>query len=84
MRMQQLTVQGVEWKRRWTLKDEWVGGAPRGCREEVVGIFGGGELGWFFFASCFAISLFSCLLGLISCFVTLFTQKWILASHNEI
>lgn len=46
VRLQELTVGGVEWKRRWTLKGAFFQGeAPRTCREEVVGILGGGELG---------------------------------------
>jgi glycerate dehydrogenase len=42
--MHQLTVETDEWVKKWSLKDEF-GAFPGTCREEVVGILGGGELG---------------------------------------
>jgi lactate dehydrogenase-like 2-hydroxyacid dehydrogenase len=44
--MHQLTVGTDEWVKKWSLKNEF-GGCPGTCREEVVGILGGGELGEF-------------------------------------
>ncbi|CZR64338.1 related to D-lactate dehydrogenase [Phialocephala subalpina] len=44
VRMHGLTVTGAIWPERMSLKDEW-GELPGTCREEVVGVFGGGELG---------------------------------------
>jgi lactate dehydrogenase-like 2-hydroxyacid dehydrogenase len=46
VRMHELTVETDEWVQKWSLKDEF-GGCPGTCREEVVGILGGGELGSF-------------------------------------
>jgi lactate dehydrogenase-like 2-hydroxyacid dehydrogenase len=48
VKMHGLVVGGVEWVKRWSLKDEFPFGAPRTAKEEVVGIIGGGELGMFF------------------------------------
>lgn len=42
--MHEMTAQGEEWPKQGTLKSYW-GGVPRTCREEVMGILGGGELG---------------------------------------
>jgi lactate dehydrogenase-like 2-hydroxyacid dehydrogenase len=47
VRMHELTVGTDEWVKKWSLKNEF-GGCPGTCREEVVGILGGGELGTFF------------------------------------
>lgn len=47
VKMHGLMVGGEEWVKRWSLKDEFPFGAPRTARQEVVGIFGGGELGKF-------------------------------------
>lgn len=44
VRMHGLTVQGSKWGVQGTLKAEF-GDCPRTCREEIVGIIGGGELG---------------------------------------
>lgn len=52
--MHELTVAGERWGKQVTLKGEF-GDCPRTCRQEVVGILGGGELGM----SClFYLSLF--------------------------
>lgn len=42
--MHELTVAGERWGKQVTLKGEF-GDCPRTCRQEVVGILGGGELG---------------------------------------
>jgi lactate dehydrogenase-like 2-hydroxyacid dehydrogenase len=42
--MHDITRGGEEWVKRYSLKDEF-GACPGTCREEVVGILGGGELG---------------------------------------
>ena len=42
--MHGLTVSGGEWGKTGSLKNEF-GECPGTCREEVVGIIGGGELG---------------------------------------
>lgn len=46
--MHDLTIGGEEYVKKYSLKDEF-GGCPGTCREEVVGIFGGGPLGGFVF-----------------------------------
>jgi glycerate dehydrogenase len=50
--MHDITRGGEEWVKKYSLKDEF-GPCPGTCREEVVGILGGGELGicFFFFFS---------------------------------
>lgn len=61
VRMHELTVPGVEWPKKISLKDEW-GECPGTCREEVATIFGGGELGeWSFNAllDVFSVPLLS-------------------------
>jgi lactate dehydrogenase-like 2-hydroxyacid dehydrogenase len=47
--LHELTVGTDEWVKKLSLKGEF-GGCPGTCREEVVGIFGGGELGAFYFS----------------------------------
>ena len=47
--MHELTVGTDEWVQKWSLKNEF-GGCPGNCREEVVGILGGGELGSLLFS----------------------------------
>jgi len=42
--MHELTVGTDEWVQKYSLKGEF-GGCPGSCREEFVGILGGGELG---------------------------------------
>ncbi|KUJ10741.1 2-hydroxyacid dehydrogenase-like protein [Mollisia scopiformis] len=44
VRMHELTFPGVDWPLRMSLKDEF-GECPGTCREEIVTILGGGELG---------------------------------------
>jgi lactate dehydrogenase-like 2-hydroxyacid dehydrogenase len=44
VRMHELTVGTDEWVKKWSLKDDF-GPCPGTCREEVVGVLGGGELG---------------------------------------
>jgi lactate dehydrogenase-like 2-hydroxyacid dehydrogenase len=44
--MHELTVGTDDWVTKWSLKGDF-GGCPGTCREEVVGILGGGELGAF-------------------------------------
>jgi hypothetical protein len=44
--MHELTAMGSLWGEKMTLKGEF-GACPRTCRQEVVGILGGGELGMF-------------------------------------
>lgn len=58
--MHELTVGTDEWVKKWSLKGEF-GGCPGTCREEVVGILGGGELGAFYalFSSRFCFHLLS-------------------------
>ena len=60
--MHDITRGGVEWVKRYSVKDDF-GWCPGTCREEVVGILGVGELGIrfllvFFFSFFFLI--FSC------------------------
>jgi len=45
--LHELTVGTDEWVKKLSLKGEF-GGCPGTCREEVVGILGGGELGTFY------------------------------------
>lgn len=42
--MHEMTAQGEEWPKKGSLTSYW-GGIPHTCREEVMGILGGGELG---------------------------------------
>lgn len=52
VRLHELTVEGQLWGEKGSLKGSWVGGGcPGTCREEVVGVIGGGELGAFPFIS---------------------------------
>ena len=44
VQMHEMTMQGEEWPARGSLISFW-GGLPSTCRQEVMGIFGGGELG---------------------------------------
>ena len=44
VQMHELTVGGEKWKETGSLAKEF-GGLPPTCREETMGIFGGGELG---------------------------------------
>lgn len=44
VRMHDLTSMGSLWRQKMTLKSEF-GECPRTCRQEIAGIFGGGELG---------------------------------------
>ncbi|KAL2072088.1 hypothetical protein VTL71DRAFT_11431 [Oculimacula yallundae] len=44
VRLHRLTVNGGDWAKTGSLKDEF-GELPGTCREEIVGIIGGGELG---------------------------------------
>lgn len=50
VRMHGLTVEGSLWGKTGSLKDEF-GECPGTCREEVVGVIGGGELGGFLLSS---------------------------------
>ncbi|PMD42234.1 hypothetical protein L207DRAFT_510472 [Hyaloscypha variabilis F] len=54
--MHELTVETDEWVKKWSLKDEF-GGFPGSCREEVVGILGGGELGTRLATLCRALGM---------------------------
>ena len=47
MGMHDITRKGEEWVKRYSVKDEF-GACPGTCKEEVVGILGGGELGIYF------------------------------------
>lgn len=58
--MHEMTVQGEEWPKKGALASYW-GGMPGTCREEVMGILGGGELGasiLFFYAHYFHLSIY--------------------------
>jgi lactate dehydrogenase-like 2-hydroxyacid dehydrogenase len=57
VRMHEFTAPGM-WPVKGSLKDEW-GELPGTCREEVVGVFGGGELGECFYFSCTTFSFVS-------------------------
>lgn len=48
IKMHELTVEGVEWVEKGSLAKD-MGELPRTCREEVLGILGGGELGMSYF-----------------------------------
>lgn len=48
VRMHGLTARGDLWAEKGSLKGYW-GECPGTCREEIVGIIGGGELGEFYF-----------------------------------
>ena len=44
IQMHEMTVQGILWPQKGALVSYW-GGMPGTCKEEVMGILGGGELG---------------------------------------
>ena len=50
--MHDLTVGGEEWVKKYSLKDDF-GECPGSCKEEVVGVLGGGKLGMFAFSILF-------------------------------
>jgi lactate dehydrogenase-like 2-hydroxyacid dehydrogenase len=58
--MHEATVQGEQWPQKGSLASLWPG-LPGTCREEVMGVLGGGELGGFhlldFFSSMCVCSL---------------------------
>jgi len=76
--MHELTVETDEWVKKWSLKDEF-GGLPGSCREEVVGILGGGELGSFARFILFVIILVLC----FSCFALSFEGFFLGARRVE-
>ena len=64
--MHDITRGGEEWVKKYSLKDEF-GFCPGTCREEVVGILGGGELGIYLLLLLFSFNFISLLLSL--CFL---------------
>ena len=52
IKMHELTAEGTEWVERGSLAKE-MGELPRACREEVLGILGGGQLGTSYVISFF-------------------------------